>query len=59
MDLPSGVVTVLSTDIESSMQLWTADATSMAASLERHDRLVSTEIDAAHGLLFSRAGSRS
>lgn len=56
MEPPSGVVTLLFTEIESSMQLWTADVDAMAASLALHDRLLSTEIESEHGYVFARAG---
>ena len=56
MDLPSGTVALLFTDIESSMALWTADAEAMAASLEAHDRIMLEHIESAGGYVFTRAG---
>lgn len=53
---PSGTVTLLFTDIESSMVLWGADADSMAASLEAHDSLLNDEMGASGGYVFTRAG---
>jgi len=38
--LPSGVVTFLLTDIESSTRLWDANGDAMAAALELHDELI-------------------
>lgn len=56
MDLPSGTVALLFTDIESSMMLWTADPASMAASLEAHDRVMTEQIESGGGYVFTRAG---
>lgn len=56
MDLPVGTVALLFTDIESSMRLWSADSTSMAASLEEHDRVLLEQIESAGGYVFTRAG---
>lgn len=53
---PSGTVALLFTDIESSMRLWSADTSAMAASLEAHDALLEAGIEAADGYIFTRAG---
>jgi predicted ATPase/DNA-binding SARP family transcriptional activator len=55
-DLPSGVVTFLLTDIESSSGLWEADAGAMAAALELHDELIAGTVDAHGGRLLKAKG---
>ncbi len=56
VSLPSGTLTLLFTDIESSMRLWSADADAMSASLEAHDRLMIEQIEAGGGYVFARTG---
>ena len=46
-DLPSGTVTFLFTDIESSSARWEADPEGMAEVLSRHDELVKAAIESA------------
>ena len=56
MDLPTGVVTFVFSDIEGSTRLWEDDPTGMAGSLARHDEIVRTVIDAAGGTIFKHTG---
>ena len=50
--LPSGTVTLLFTDIESSSALWETDAPAMSAGLARHDVIVAEAIAAEAGIVF-------
>lgn len=55
--LPAGAtVTILFTDIESSMQRWREDAVSMAAALAEHDRTIQRIIGANLGRVFKHTG---
>jgi predicted ATPase/class 3 adenylate cyclase/DNA-binding CsgD family transcriptional regulator len=56
MGLPSGVVTLLFTDIEGSIRLWEADGEAMAEASARHNRIVRERIKAAGGHLFKTVG---
>ncbi|MEO1057985.1 MAG: winged helix-turn-helix domain-containing protein, partial [Actinomycetota bacterium] len=56
MSAPRADVALLFTDIEASVQQWTADAASMAASLEVHDRMMADEIESGGGTIFTKAG---
>jgi len=40
MALPTGIVTLLFTDIVGSTRLWERDASSMRAAIDRHDLLI-------------------
>lgn len=53
---PSGVVTFLFTDVESSTNLWDAAPDSMRAALERHDEIVRRSVEAHDGYVFSATG---
>ena len=53
---PSGVVTFLFTDIEGSTLLWSRHPDEMRAALERHDVIVRTSLERAHGYVFTTAG---
>lgn len=53
---PSGTVTFLFTDVEGSTRLWAADRRAMSASLEVHDAIIRSAIEAASGYVFSTAG---
>src|SRR5438309_671337 len=55
-DLPTGTVTLLFTDIESSTQLWEAHAEAMRAALARHDALLRHCIGDRHGHVFKTGG---
>ncbi|HSJ28562.1 MAG TPA: adenylate/guanylate cyclase domain-containing protein [Acidimicrobiia bacterium] len=56
MNLPTGVVTFVFSDIEGSTRLWEEDPTGMAQSLARHDEIVGSVIDAAGGTVFKHTG---
>ena len=49
VELPTGVVTFMFTDIEDSSGLWEADREAMAAALEHHDELIACNSRDAHG----------
>jgi predicted ATPase/class 3 adenylate cyclase len=55
-DLPSGTVTFLFTDIDSSTALWERDRQAMLAAVDRHLALLRTAIDANGGVLFKTVG---
>ena len=52
MGSPSGMVTLLFTDVGGSIGLWEADREAMAEASGRHDRIVREQIDVAGGLVF-------
>ena len=54
-DLPSGTVTFLFTDIESSSAWWEAEPEHMAA-LARHDEILNAAISDAGGRVFKHLG---
>jgi class 3 adenylate cyclase len=54
--LPTGVVTFLLSDIESSTLLWDRQPAAMAAALEEHDALVEAAVDGAGGTLLKARG---
>jgi predicted ATPase/class 3 adenylate cyclase/DNA-binding winged helix-turn-helix (wHTH) protein len=56
VDLPTGVVTFLLTDIEGSSSLWESDPEAMAAALELHDELIEAAADAHGGRLLKTKG---
>ncbi len=56
VDLPTGVVTFVLTDIEGSSALWEADAGAMAAALELHDELIARTAEAHGGRLLKTKG---
>ena len=53
---PSGVVTLLFTDVEGSTRLWAADIKAMSASLQVHDEIIRQAVDAQGGYVFATAG---
>lgn len=53
---PSGLVTFLFTDVESSTRLWAADPDAMSASLEQHDAIMRSAVAAHGGYVFTTAG---
>jgi DNA-binding SARP family transcriptional activator/class 3 adenylate cyclase/predicted ATPase len=55
-ELPTGVVTFLLTDIESSSRLWEIDAEGMAAALELHDDLIAGTVNGHGGRLLKAKG---
>ena len=56
VELPTGVVTFLLTDIEGSSGLWESDADAMAAALELHDELIARTAEAHGGRLLKTKG---
>jgi len=55
-EAPSGVVTFLFTDIESSTRLWEEQPDTMRIELERHDMIVRDAIEANEGYVFKTTG---
>ena len=53
---PSGVVTLLFTDIEGSTRLWDDHPDEMTSILERHDRILRTHLEDAGGFVFKTIG---
>ena len=56
MDLPSGVVTFLMTDIEGSTRLWAEAPDAMREALGRHDAIASAAIGEHAGFLIKPRG---
>jgi class 3 adenylate cyclase/predicted ATPase/DNA-binding winged helix-turn-helix (wHTH) protein len=56
VELPTGVVTFVLTDIEGSAGLWDADPEGMAAALELHDELVARTAESHGGRLLKTKG---
>ena len=56
VQLPSGTVTLLFTDIQGSTLLWEAEPEQMAAALRRHDEILRTAIEDAGGYVFKTVG---
>jgi predicted ATPase/class 3 adenylate cyclase len=56
VELPSGTVTFLFTDLEGSTRLWEADRQAMAAAVARHDALLDDCIRRYGGTVFSYMG---
>jgi predicted ATPase/class 3 adenylate cyclase len=56
VDLPTGTVTFLLTDIESSTRLWETVPDAMEEALERHNRLVTGVIEAYGGVVVTSRG---
>ena len=56
MALPSGIVTLLFTDIVGSTQLWERDESSMRKAIDRHDLLIGEAIDRHEGHLVKKMG---
>jgi predicted ATPase/class 3 adenylate cyclase len=54
--IPSGVVTLLFTDIVGSTRLWEAEPGQMAPALRRHDELIRSAIENAGGYVFKTVG---
>jgi class 3 adenylate cyclase len=53
VDLPTGTVTFLFTDIEGSTKLWEAQPDAMHIALERHDVLLRNAIETNGGTVFN------
>jgi predicted ATPase/class 3 adenylate cyclase len=56
LEHPSGVVTLLFTDIEGSTSLWESHPTEMKLALARHDELVRSVVEDADGYVFKTVG---
>jgi predicted ATPase/class 3 adenylate cyclase len=56
MEVPSGTVTLLFTDIEGSTRLWENHPEAMAIALRRHDELMRSTIQSAGGFVFKTVG---
>lgn len=56
LDLPTGVVTFLSTDLVGSMPRWEEDPAAMAAALRVHDAVVAEAVESRGGRLLSTRG---
>ncbi|MDQ1393608.1 MAG: hypothetical protein QOF30_2585 [Acidimicrobiaceae bacterium] len=56
MAAPSGLVTLMFTDIEGSTKAWEAHPVAMKAALARHDELLRAEIEGAGGYVFKTVG---
>ena len=56
VDLPSGTVTFLFTDIEGSTQRWEAQPHATSAALARHDHLLRAAVTASRGVVFAHGG---
>jgi predicted ATPase/class 3 adenylate cyclase len=56
LDLPSGTVTFLFTDIEGSTALWERDQSSMQAAVERHLELIHHAVNGHHGIVYKTVG---
>ena len=55
--LPTGTVTFLFTDIESSTRLWEAQQDHMESALERHDTILRQAIAHERGYIFKTGGA--
>ncbi|HEY7461349.1 MAG TPA: adenylate/guanylate cyclase domain-containing protein, partial [Gemmatimonadota bacterium] len=56
MDLPTGTITFLFTDLEGSTRLWERDAEAMRAALARHDALLRRAFESQGGHVFKTGG---
>jgi predicted ATPase/class 3 adenylate cyclase/uncharacterized protein HemY len=56
MEMPTGTVTFLFTDIEGSTRLWDRDPEGMRAALAAHDRLIRAAIETQGGVIFKTIG---
>ena len=56
LQLPTGTLTFLYTDIESSTVRWEQHPDAMKAAVERHDAILQSVIEAAGGIVFRRMG---
>jgi predicted ATPase/class 3 adenylate cyclase/DNA-binding CsgD family transcriptional regulator len=56
MGLPSGMVTLLFTDVEDSIRLWEADREAMAEASGRHNRMVREQVELSGGHVFKTVG---
>ena len=56
VELPSGTVTFLFTDLEGSTRLWEEQPEAMTAALARHDAIVRAAIGSHHGRVVKTTG---
>ncbi|MBC7878021.1 MAG: adenylate/guanylate cyclase domain-containing protein [Anaerolineales bacterium] len=56
LELPSGTVTFLFTDIEGSTQLWEKNPEEMKSALAKHDAILKTAIESNHGHIIKTTG---
>jgi predicted ATPase/class 3 adenylate cyclase len=56
VQIPSGTVTLLFTDIEGSTRLWESEPDAMAIALRRHDAIMRAAIEDAAGYVFKTVG---
>ncbi len=56
VQIPTGTVTLLFTDIEGSTRLWEAEPEAMTRGLRRHDEIVRNAIELAGGYVFKTVG---
>jgi predicted ATPase/class 3 adenylate cyclase len=56
VQVPTGTVTLLFTDIEGSTRLWEAEPDAMTRGLRRHDEILRTTIELAGGYVFKTVG---
>ncbi len=56
VQIPTGTVTLLFTDIEGSTRMWEADPDAMTLGLRRHDEILRSTIEQAGGYIFKTVG---
>ena len=56
MDLPTGTITFLFTDIEGSTRLWQMLPDAMPHALKRHDAILRSAIESRGGAVFRTVG---
>ena len=56
VQIPTGTVTLLFTDIEGSTRMWEAEPDAMTLGLRRHDEIMRTAIEQAGGYVFKTVG---
>jgi predicted ATPase/class 3 adenylate cyclase len=56
VQIPTGTVTLLFTDIEGSTRLWEAEPEAMTRGLRRHDEILRSSIELAGGYVFKTIG---
>ncbi len=56
VQIPSGTVTLLFTDVEGSTRLWETEPEPMASALRRHDEILRSAIEDAGGFVFKTVG---
>jgi class 3 adenylate cyclase len=54
--IPTGIVTVLFTDVEGSTRLWAANVETTAESFVKHDAIIRAAIEDNDGYVFGWAG---